>query len=70
MHPTRSLEAVSHLALREKLFNFTVKKRILSYKAPYDPPWGQVNLSKLCQKLHALTAQNFSIRLRTFTFTG
>ena len=41
IHPTRSLEAVSHLALRGKLFKSTFKKRILSYKASSNPVWGQ-----------------------------
>ena len=42
IHPTYSLEAVSHLALREKLFRYILKKRVLSYKASADPPWGQI----------------------------
>ena len=42
MHPTYSLGAVSHLALREKLFKYILKKRVLSYKASSDPPWGQI----------------------------
>ena len=41
IHPTYSLEAVSHLALREKLFKYILKKRVLSYAASSDPPWGQ-----------------------------
>ena len=41
IHPTRSLEAVSHLALREKLFKFVFKKLSLSYKASTPPVWGQ-----------------------------
>ena len=38
IHPTRSLEAVSHLALRPKLFKIIVKQRVLSYEASTDPP--------------------------------
>ena len=41
IHPTHSLEAVSHLALREKLFKYIVKQSVLSYKASSDPPLGQ-----------------------------
>ena len=41
IHPTRSLEAVSHWALREKLFKLIFKKRTLSYKASTKPLWGQ-----------------------------
>ena len=41
IHPTYSLEAVSHLALREKLFKYILKKRVLSYAASSDPPWGR-----------------------------
>lgn len=37
IHPTRSLEAVSHLALRPKLFNHILKLRIPSYEASTDP---------------------------------
>ena len=39
IRPTRSLESVSHLALREKLFKFVFKKRILFYKASSGPVW-------------------------------
>ena len=38
IHPTYSLDAVSHLALREKLFKYILKKRVLSYKTSSDPP--------------------------------
>ena len=41
------MEAVSHLALREKLFKFIPKKRILSYKASSDPAWGRDKPRKL-----------------------
>ena len=41
IHPTYSLEAVSHLALREKLFKYILKNRALSYAASSDPSWGQ-----------------------------
>jgi hypothetical protein len=37
IHPTRSIEAVSHLALRPKLLRETVRKRILQYEATTDP---------------------------------
>ena len=36
-HPTRSLEAVSHLALRPKLFNKILSRRIPSYESSTDP---------------------------------
>ena len=37
IHPTRPLEAVSHLVLREKVFKFSVKKQTLSHQASSDP---------------------------------
>ena len=36
-HPTRSLEAVSHLALRPKLFTKILSRRIPSYESSTDP---------------------------------
>ena len=39
IRPTRSLEAVSHLALRPKLFKLITKQRVVSYEASTDPPY-------------------------------
>ena len=51
IHPTHSLEAVSQLGVREKLFKFIVKKRALSYKASSDPPWEHVKPGR-CKPEH------------------
>ena len=40
IHPTKSIEAVSHLALRPKLFSKVLKARIPKYEASTDPPPG------------------------------
>ena len=70
MHPTRSLEAVSHLALREKLSKFIFKKRILSYKAASEPVRGQISPKNERQQLHAPIAGKCVTRFGVFTFTG